>query len=232
MKLKKIASLMLAGIMAVSMLTACGDGSKAPVDDGTETPDVDVSTSASADTFVAALSNDARNNVTAVANADLDAALEDAVEVYFNDWVAADYGRFFRVPGFTNGRDFGDVRNDRIGKAVAKAMGYAEDRIQDIDPNNEDGTVKKVAVETYAVNGSVSDQAILEDLAAKMDESIRNLAASYVNEGKDPHDYTDSLTECDYEVSTSIVTATGKYMGVDVTVKFVSVAVERIDTAV
>ena len=227
MKLKKIASLMLAGIMAVSMLTACGDGSKAPVDDGTETPDVDVSTSASADTFVAALSNDARNNVTAVANADLDAALEDAVEIYFNDWVAADYGRFFGVPGFTHGNG-ADARYSQIGRAVAKAMGNAEDRIQDVD-GDKDATV---AVETYAVNGTVSDQAILENLAAKMNQSICNLDASYVNEGKDPHHYTDSLTECDYEVSTSIVTATGKYMGVDVTVKFVSVAVERIDTAV
>ena len=227
MKLKKIASLMLAGIMAVSMLTACGDGSKAPVDDGTETPDVDVSTSASADTFVAALSNDARNNVTAVANADLDAALEDAVEVYFNDWVAADYGRFFGVPGITYGHG-ADARYSQIGKAVAKAMGYAEDRIQDVD-GDKDATV---AVETYAVNGTVSDQAILEDLAAKMDESICNLAASYDNEGKDPHGYTDSLTECAYGVPTSIVTATGKYMGGDVTDKFVSVAVERIDTAV
>ena len=227
MKLKKIASLMLAGIMAVSMLTACGDGSKAPVDDGTETPDVDVSTSASADTFVAALSNDARNNVTAVANADLDAALEDAVEIYFNDWVAADYGRFFGVPGFTHGNG-ADARYSQIGMAVAKAMGNAEDRIEDVD-GDKDATV---AVETYAVNGSVSDQAILENLAAKMDESISNLDASYVNKGKDPFGYTNSLTECDYEVSTSIVTATGKYMGVDVTVKFVSVAVERIDTAV
>ena len=227
MKLKKIASLMLAGIMAVSMLTACGDGSKAPVDDGTETPDVDVSTSASADTFVAALSNDARNNVTAVANAELDAALEDAVEVYFNDWVAADYGRFFRVPGFTAGNG-ADARYSQIGRAVAKAMGNAEDRIQDVG-GDKDATV---AVETYAVNGTVSDQAILENLAAKMDQSIRNLDASYNNNGDDPFGYTDSVTECDYEVSTSIVTATGKYMGVDVTVKFVSVAVERIDTAV
>ena len=227
MKLKKIASLMLAGIMAVSMLTACGDGSKAPVDDGTETPDVDVSTSASADTFVAALSNDARNNVTAVANADLDAALEDAVEVYFNDWVAADYGRFFGVPGFTHG-NAADARYSQIGKAVAKAMGYAEDRIQDVD-GDKDATV---AVETYAVNGSVSDQAILENLAAKMDESICNLDASYKTDGSDVWGYNDGLVECDYEVSTSIVTATGKYMGVDVTVKFVSVAVERIDTAV
>ena len=227
MKLKKIASLMLAGIMAVSMLTACGDGSKAPVDDGTETPDVDVSTSASADTFVAALSNDARNNVTAVANADLDAALEDAVEVYFNDWVAAYYGRFFGVPGFTIGNG-ADARYSQIGRAVAKAMGNAEDRIEDVD-GDQDATV---AVETYAVNGTVSDQAILENLAAKMDESICNLDASYANVGDDPFGYTDSLTECDYEVSTSIVTATGKYMGVDVTVKFVSVAVERIDTAV
>lgn len=227
MKLKKIASLMLAGIMAVSMLTACGDGSKAPVDDGTETPDVDVSTSASADTFVAALSNDARNNVTAVANADLDAALEDAVEIYFNDWVAADYGRFFGVPGFTFGNG-ADARYSQIGRAVAKAMGNAEDRIEDVD-GDQDATV---AVETYAVNGTVSDQAILENLAAKMDESICNLDAFYDNKGDDPFGYTDSLTECDYEVSTSIVTATGKYMGVDVTVKFVSVAVERIDTAV
>ena len=227
MKLKKIASLMLAGIMAVSMLTACGDGSKAPVDDGTETPDVDVSTSASADTFVAALSNDARNNVTAVANADLDAALEDAVEIYFNDWVAADYGRFFGVPGFTHG-NAADARYSQIGKAVAKAMGNAEDRIQDVD-GDKDATV---AVETYAVNGSVSDQAILENLAAKMDQSIRNLDASYTTDGSDDHGYNDGLVECDYEVSTSIVTATGKYMGVDVTVKFVSVAVERIDTAV
>ena len=227
MKLKKIASLMLAGIMAVSMLTACGDGSKAPVDDGTETPDVDVSTSASADTFVAALSNDARNNVTAVANADLDAALEDAVEIYFNDWVAADYGRFFGVPGFTHG-NAADARYSQIGKAVAKAMGNAEDRIQDVD-GDKDATV---AVETYAVNGSVSDQAILENLAAKMDQSIRNLDASYTTDGSDDWGYNDGLVECDYEVSTSIVTATGKYMGVDVTVKFVSVAVERIDTAV
>ena len=227
MKLKKIASLMLAGIMAVSMLTACGDGSKAPVDDGTETPDVDVSTSASADTFVAALSNDARNNVTAVANADLDAALEDAVEVYFNDWVAADYGRFFGVPGFTAG-NAADARYSQIGRAVAKAMGNAEDRIQDVD-GDKDATV---AVETYAVNGSVSDQAILENLASKMDESIRNLDASYETDGSDVWGYNDGLVECDYEVSTSIVTATGKYMGIDVTVKFVSVAVERIDTAV
>ena len=227
MKLKKIASLMLAGIMAVSMLTACGDGSKAPVDDGTETPDVDVSTSASADTFVAALSNDARNNVTAVANADLDAALEDAVEIYFNDWVAADYGRFFGVPGFTIGNG-ADARYSQIGRAVAKAMGNAEDQIQDVD-GDKDATV---AVETYAVNGSVSDQAILENLAAKMDQSIRNLDASYTTDGSDIWGYNDGLVECDYEVSTSIVTATGKYMGVDVTVKFVSVAVERIDTAV
>ena len=227
MKLKKIASLMLAGIMAVSMLTACGDGSKAPVDDGTETPDVDVSTSASADTFVAALSNDARNNVTAVANADLDAALEDAVEVYFNDWVAAYYGRFFDVPGFTFG-DGADARYSQIGRAVAKAMGNAEDRIEDVD-GDKDATV---AVETYAVNGTVSDQAILENLAAKMDQSICNLDASYTTDGSDFWGYNDGLVECDYEVSTSIVTATGKYMGVDVTVKFVSVAVERIDTAV
>ena len=225
MKLKKIASLMLAGIMAVSMLTACGNTVSEKPEDPTEEPDVVVS--AATDMLYSELSGSAKARVTAVANADLDAALEDAVEIYFNDWVAADYGRFFGVPGFTHG-NAADARYSQIGKAVAKAMGYAEDRIQDVD-GDKDATV---AVETYAVNGTVSDQAILENLAAKMDESIRNLDASYNNNGDDPFGYTDSVTECDYEVSTSIVTATGKYMGVDVTVKFVSVAVERIDTAV
>ena len=63
-----------------------------------------------------------------------------------------------------------------------------------------------------------------------MDESIRNLDGRTSKWTPDHDDYTEVTTNRDYEVSTSIVTATGSYMGVDVSVKFVSVAVERIDT--
>ena len=69
-----------------------------------------------------------------------------------------------------------------------------------------------------------------EEGRSKMDESIRNLDGRTTKWTPAYEDYTEVTTNHDYEVSTSIVTATGSYMGVDVSVKFVSVAVERIDT--
>ena len=94
MKLKKIASLMLAGVMAVSMLTACGGNT---IDDTQkpEEPNVTPSTSASAQTLVNNMSKEAQNKVTAVSNGDLDAALKSAVEDYFSNADVVKYGSLF-----------------------------------------------------------------------------------------------------------------------------------------
>ena len=80
MKLKKIASLMLAGVMAVSMLTACGEGKTDPEKPGDDTivvPETGV---------VAAVNNgqNAHNDVkiTFTSDATLDAALASAVKAY------------------------------------------------------------------------------------------------------------------------------------------------------
>ena len=96
MKLKKIASLALAGVMAVSMLTACGGNT---IDDTQkpEEPDVTPSTSASAQTLVSNMKKEAQNKVTAVANSDLTAALQSAVTDYFSNADVVKYGKVFEI---------------------------------------------------------------------------------------------------------------------------------------
>ena len=71
MKLKKIASLMLAGVMAVSMLTACGEGTKE--DEG----NTEVKPTAS---NAVTIMNDAQSAVKFEADADFDAALAAAAK--------------------------------------------------------------------------------------------------------------------------------------------------------
>ena len=96
MKLKKIASLMLAGVMAVSMLTACGntvnEKPKDPTDEPTVTP-----SSSNAQIVVDNMSKEAQNKVSAVANSDLTAALQSAVEDYFSNADVVKYGSLFEI---------------------------------------------------------------------------------------------------------------------------------------
>ena len=95
MKLKKIASLMLAGVMAVSMLTACGGNT---IDDTQKPEEPTVTPSSSnAQMMVDNMSKDAQNKVSAVANSDLTAALQSAVEDYFSNADVVKYGSLFEI---------------------------------------------------------------------------------------------------------------------------------------
>ena len=75
MKLKKIASLMLAGVMAVSMLAGCSNGTKP--DDDKKDPVVD---SSLAGQVIAALSEDTTKVVSFGSDSDLDAAVAKLIE--------------------------------------------------------------------------------------------------------------------------------------------------------
>ena len=77
MKLKKIASLMLAGVMAVSMLAGCSNDTKP--DDGEKDPVVD---SSLAGQVIAALSEDTTKVVSFGSDSDLDTAVAKAIENY------------------------------------------------------------------------------------------------------------------------------------------------------
>ena len=227
MKLKKIASLMLAGIMAVSMLTACGntvsEKPKDPTDEHTVTP-----SSSNAQIVVDNMSKDAQNKVSAVANSDLTAALQSAVEDYFSNADVVKYGSLFEIEDAAYGVGRNDARDTDIGEALVSNLGAYDNEIANLDnigPKTDSFTV----VEVYGVNGSVPDKDLLEQIGHKIDSEIVALDTEddrIDNKQENVKQYIDF----DYEVSVSIVTANGRVWGIEDTVKFVAVAVTRTGT--
>ena len=226
MKLKKIASLMLAGIMAVSMLTACGNTVSEKPEDPTDEPTVTPSSS-NAQIVVDNMSKEAQNKVSAVANSDLTAALQNAVEDYFTNADVVKYGSLFEIEDTAYGVGRNDARDTDIGEALVENLKPYTTEITRLNNLSDDKTDAFTAVEVYGVNGSVSDKDLLEQIGHKINSSIIELE----NDGSYPVDEKDgkvtNYVDYSYDVSVSIVTASGRVWGIDDTVKFVAVAVTR-----
>ena len=227
MKLKKIASLMLAGVMAVSMLTACG-GNTTDDTQKPEEPNVTPSTSASAQTLVNNMSKEAQNKVTAVSNGDLDAALKSAVEDYFSNADVVKYGQVFEIYPYGYGVNPSDARRTDIGEALVKNLNAYDDEIGNLNKIGFKADAR-TAVEVYGVNGSVTDKDVLEQLGHKITQSVENLDTEDTTTYDDAA-HVQQYIDYDYEVSVSIVTADGRVWGIEDTVKFVAVAVTRTGT--
>ena len=227
MKLKKIASMMLAGVMAVSMLTACG-GNTTDDTQKPEEPNVTPSTSASAQTLVNNMSKEAQNKVTAVSNGDLDAALKSAVEDYFSNADVVKYGQVFEIYPYGYGVNPSDARRTDIGEALVKNLNAYDDEIGNLN-NIGFKADARTAVEVYGVNGSVTDKDVLEQLGHKITQSVENLKTEDTTK-YDNAAHVQQYIDYDYEVSVSIVTADGRVWGIEDTVKFVAVAVTRTGT--
>ena len=227
MKLKKIASMMLAGVMAVSMLTACG-GNTTDDTQKPEEPDVTPSTSASAQTLVSNMSKKAQNMVTAVSNGDLDAALKSAVEDYFSNADIVKYGSLFEIDQNAYGKGRNDARETDIGEALVTNLKPYTTEISELNELDDNKTDPFTAVEVYGVNGSVTDKDVLEQLGHKINQSVETLKTD--GDYKVDADKVKNYVDYDYEVSVSIVTANGRVWGIEDTVKFVAVAVTRTGT--
>ncbi len=227
MKLKKIASLMLAGVMAVSMLAGCQNTSVDHEDPtNPEEPNVTPSSS-NAQMMVSNMSKEAQNKVTAVANSDLTAALQSAVEDYFTNADVVKYGSLFEIVDTWYGVGPNDARETDIGEALVENLKPYTTEIANLNKLTDDKTDPFTAVEVYGVNGSVSDKDLLEQLGHKIDSEIVGLK----NDGDyDAGAYVKNYVDYDYEVSASIVTADGRVWGIEDTVKFVAVAVTRTGT--
>ena len=213
MKLKKIASLMLAGVMAVSMLAGCNTASN-DGNNGEGEGEGQVSTSNSATILHDAMNGEARKMTTPAANAALDTALKNAVDTYFQNTEYKDVLKFDKV---------GNV-DGKMYEALVSAMGAKKSINPELyaGANNDKVTT---AVLLYAVEASVSDTYALEKVADEIQYSVAGLSETSAN-GEWNYTYTVSASIVTKTVTSSILE------GVTGGVKYIAVAVTQTPTKV
>ena len=214
MKLKKIASLMLAGVMAVSMLAGCQNGSNGGNNGGEGEGDGQISTSNSSSILHDAMKGDARKMTTPVANAALDTALKNAVDTYFQNTEYAAVANEDKVVVVTS----------KIADALVEAMDAKKNIVPDLEKgaNNDKVTV---AVKLYSTEASVSDTYALEKVAKAIENSVADLDEVSAN-GEWKYDFTISASIVTKPV-TSVIAS-----GVTTGVKYIAVAVTQTPTKI
>ena len=206
MKLKKIASLLLAGVMAVSMLTACGDNT---VNDP-EKPNQPVEptpagySSVLGDALVA--QNVVNRKVHMQDSNDLNAALKTAMEFAGEDVVSDIYDDTFAdMPRYIIPNDFGAIQlvasklvdvMDSVNNNGDLDSWWAIDNLY-ATPANYDKDLNVTML--YVVNDGVSVNAALEYIAAEISDAVEELDINYDNNWNDfkaevEYDYTGSVS--------------------------------------
>ena len=188
MKLKKFASMLLAGVMAVSMLTACGDNT---VNDP-EQPNKPVEptpagySSVLGDALVA--ENVVNRKVHMQDSNDLNAALKTAMEFAGEDVVSGIYDAMFaNMPEYINPAD-GDA-TQLVARKLVDVMDSVNDA-GDIESwqaienlyateGNHDKDLNVTML--YVVNDGVSVNAALEYIAAEISDAVAALDIDYDN---------------------------------------------------
>ena len=214
MKLKKIASLMLAGIMAVSMLAGCKSGQPAP-DPEENNGGATAGYSAQLGDVVSDKVKD-MEFVTFADNADDQAALEDAVGNLATFGNVADVGRDGKIAWVEGtdavAADFEDAAKlDRYQITNGTSAFFAT-----ADMNK----VKKVGT-LFAVDGKVEMSKVLKQIANQAD--VKKALESLVEEGKDDnntykYNYTVSVSVVNVPVDAlDFLTASVNYVAVTIT---------------
>ena len=173
MKLKKIASLMLAGIMAVSMLAGCKSGNNS---NGEKDPVVDSSLTGK---VIAALDEDTTKNITFSANPSLQTALEKVLK--------------------NKGTAVSSVTSSDLAAVVPELIG--DDQLVQItkssDNKNSAENDSKTDDITFVINNSLTAGAdedyIAKEIAGKIDSAV----ASY-DIGKDSKSITYTFEQKDF----------------------------------
>ena len=222
MKLKKIASLALAGIMAVSMLTACGDNGTNDEGKGEGETVVAGYSTTFADKLGKAVTD--LDHVSFKDNAADAAALQKSLNyiseqslstLSMNQTVVSLEGKA-QTDVVAMVADFVDVakNSDKSIDAVDLKMDwYAGNRI-----NNS--TVKDSAI--YVVNGAVGADEAVKQVAAKLKDNLKALPEHNTDGGIATYDYS-------YVVSVSVATKAldSTYTGASNSATFVAVTVTR-----
>ena len=207
MKLKKIASLALAGVMAVSMLAGCsntsnngnnGNNGGDPIDPGTAGVSVAVKDRVAANIAP----NEIPEYVSFKDSTALDSNLEYAVEFAGVTNVLPQYVLFDKLTPVMP--DIYDRLHDAVGDEYD---GVTIENIGDVatlqDAENEDGYKidDEVAVELWAVSSAIGENAVNQMIAEKIDDivteyqyAINNTNDDKTDGGNYNHEYTVSVS--------------------------------------
>ena len=178
MKLKKIASLALAGIMAVSMLAGCSNGEN---NNGGNSGDDNTVITPSTTPVVDAVNKgqDVTNDVkiTFTADSKLDAALQKAVSVYGTDSTTTELANaIYRMTGLESV----SAEKDKVKPAYRDANGFCNGKLK----YNDGGVYEKLNGKVYTIfnveeitsANALSEEAALNIVAEKADSLIAQLA--------------------------------------------------------
>ena len=216
MKLKKIASMMLAGVMAVSMLAGCSGntiGDNTNGDDNTNTTPAATYSS----TFAAALKDQAavEGKITMADNAELTADLNKAIEklsaasimrFYSDHNETTTYNRIVAdIASAKNPEgDLAAIVKDMDAKSVSIAFGSAKDMLAD---NTNKPWEDKTVTMLFAVDSTVSANAAVAEVADTLNTNIANLK---INNAKDTATgaVDDDVNELHYSYTGSVSVAT------------------------
>ena len=160
MKLKKIASLMLAGVMAVSMLAGCSNGTKP--DDGEKDPVVDSSLTGK---VIAALDEDTTKTVDFTSSSALDSAVTKLIQKKGTD-------------AFNTGNIIAselNAINDEISSSSAFKW-YNTNNKSNADEAGKEAKVT-VVIDTSAskIPAGANEEYAVKQIAAAMDKAVEGL---------------------------------------------------------
>ena len=229
MKLKKIASLALAGIMAVSMLAGCKDGGNG--NSGSSSSENTNTVTGYSASVQAKLSNTAQKKVALSDSADLNSALQAAMEYASNSNIAYWYDNVkFPVTvqvidntGKTFARELVSATNSLISAMDAENDAWTNviGALKKLNPTTTNYNEKDLnATFLFVADGGKGANAVMKEVADLMNSGIEALNEHYedtANNVRADYEYTGS-------VSAYTKTLTGDH---DKSLTFIAVNVAR-----
>ena len=218
MKLKKIASLALAGIMAVSMLTACGEGTGNGNSGSSSSGNTNTSTGISAEVLNMSAFRSSKV-VTAVDSSSLNDAVKAAAAIAGSGNSAATLNDLTELKNNT----YGSYSLDMLNAAKAK-MGTAKYVYDETDEwkyvqniaDNDDHTVYNM----YVIAQNLGDEVIKQKVANKL-EGIYNAIEVVNPKLADSYNYEVSVAMADWQVGKDADSSKdGVIVGIAVTLRY------------
>ena len=242
MKLKKIASLMLAGIMAVSMLTACDTTSNTPDtgddDQGTTTPVAGYS--AKLGDEIAELSPIAGKAVTWSESSDLQSNLNYQVgNVGYNALTESflrslsggqvQYvGSTWRNPGIVT-TVIGELQSDMSAEVNSLNATTSYNAIAGLTPNGSNYEADDYnTVMLFVVDNGVDLNNAMDQISKEIVRAVQDLDDDFDAPARDPAQNNNHTMNVDYEYTGSVATCTKTFeSGHGVGVSFIAVEIVR-----